>query len=120
MQGQNKLISINNARPVQYDYFQIYKNHFIGTTGQHQDYFDFIAMVEKGDVIHLYDRSDYYNPHGIEAWEVIEKALAFYGGDLNSSEAFYIGNILKYVLRYPYKGQKESDLEKAITYLGRL
>lgn len=30
---------------------------------------------------------------------------------------FFLGNAVKYILRYPYKGQQYSDLTKALDYL---
>ena len=51
--------------------------------------------------------SDHYKSHpsGIEAIE------------LTQYESFLRGNILKYVLRAPYKGDELADLEKAAEYL---
>ena len=62
----------------------------------------------------------YYNPNGIVAWDLIDTVLSFYGSDLSPSECFNIGNILKYLLRFKYKGQALSDLDKAIDYLKRV
>ena len=51
----------------------------------------------------------HYNSHpsGIEAIQITEH------------ETFLRGNILKYVLRAPYKGNELEDLEKAAWYLQR-
>jgi hypothetical protein len=51
--------------------------------------------------------SDHYKSHpsGIEAIEITQY------------ESFLRGNILKYVLRAPYKGDELADLEKAAEYL---
>lgn len=51
--------------------------------------------------------SDHYKQHpsGIEAIE------------LTRHESFLRGNILKYVLRAPYKGAELDDLRKAAEYL---
>lgn len=51
---------------------------------------------------------NHYN-EGIEAIEVIES------WDLN----FHVGNVIKYMLRAPYKGEHIQDLEKAKWYLDR-
>ena len=51
---------------------------------------------------------EHYNK-GIEAIEVIES------WDLN----FCVGNVLKYMLRAPHKGNEIQDLEKAMWYLQR-
>ena len=35
-------------------------------------------------------------------------------------EAFYVGNVLKYLWRYPHKGDKAGDIKKALHYLNLL
>ena len=47
------------------------------------------------------------HPSGIEAIQITEH------------ETFLRGNILKYVLRAPYKGNELEDMEKAAWYLAR-
>jgi hypothetical protein len=47
----------------------------------------------------------YYHPSGIEAIQITK------------FESFLRGNILKYVLRAPYKGEELQDLLKAQQYL---
>jgi hypothetical protein len=47
----------------------------------------------------------YYHPSGIEAIQITK------------FETFLRGNILKYILRAPYKGEELSDLLKAQQYL---
>lgn len=47
----------------------------------------------------------YKHPSGIEAI------------DITRHESFLRGNIIKYVLRAPYKGTELQDLEKAAVYL---
>lgn len=64
--------------------------------------------------------NSYYKPHDVSAWDLIESVLEYYGNDLSPSECFDIGNILKYLLRFKYKGQALSDLDKAIDYLKRV
>ena len=54
------------------------------------------------------DHPKHYN-EGIEAIDVIES------WDLN----FHVGNVIKYMLRAPYKGTQIQDLEKAKWYLDR-
>jgi hypothetical protein len=55
------------------------------------------------------DHPTHYNKGKIEAIEIIED------WDLN----FNLGNVIKYVLRAPYKGETVQDLEKAHWYLTR-
>ncbi len=47
------------------------------------------------------------HPSGIEAIEITQY------------ESFLIGNVLKYVLRAPYKGTELQDLQKAAWYLNK-
>ena len=54
------------------------------------------------------DHPGHYNK-GIEAIDVIES------WDLN----FNVGNVIKYMLRAPFKGEQIQDLEKAKWYLDR-
>ena len=54
------------------------------------------------------DHPKHYN-EGVEAIDVIES------WDLN----FNVGNVIKYMLRAPYKGEEIQDLEKAKWYLDR-
>lgn len=62
------------------------------------------------DVPEVYDaikKAEHYNVHpsGIEIIDIIR------------DESFLRGNILKYVLRAPYKGTELKDLQKAQQYL---
>lgn len=54
----------------------------------------------------------HYNQGGIEVWDVIKA----YTKDLEGPEAFYAGNVIKYVLRWNHKNGIE-DLEKAKVYI---
>lgn len=65
-----------------------------------------ILPSEEYDVIH---KPEHYNVHpsGIEPIEITKY------------ETFFRGNIIKYVLRAPYKGSELEDLEKAREYLDR-
>lgn len=56
----------------------------------------------------------YQSKNGIETIDVIDAFTA----DLTGSDAFYIGNAIKYILRHNHKGGKE-DIDKAIWYLER-
>ena len=57
----------------------------------------------------------HYNQGGMEVWDVIKA----FTSDLNGAEAFYAGNIIKYVLRWNHKNGIE-DLEKAKVYIDKL
>lgn len=60
-------------------------------------------MNDKEDVVR--SPKHYKHPSGIEAIEITRH------------ESFLRGNIIKYVLRAPYKGTELKDLEKAAVYL---
>ena len=57
----------------------------------------------------------HYNQGGIECIDAIQSATS----GLPACEAFFIGNALKYLWRYNYKGHPVEDLEKAVWYINR-
>lgn len=57
-------------------------------------------------------RPSYYKNDGLEVFDIIDA----YGKDMKGIEAFYFGNILKYICRFKEKNGVE-DLKKAMTYL---
>lgn len=64
---------------------------------------------ETSDMIH---HPDHYTWKGTECKKVIElMTRGLYG-----AEAYYMGNIIKYLYRYPKKGTLISDLSKAVEY----
>ena len=65
--------------------------------------------VDLHEVDPAVDHPQHYNMGRIEVIDIIEDA------DLN----FNLGNVIKYVLRAPHKGEPVQDLEKALWYLGR-
>lgn len=58
---------------------------------------------------------NHYNQGGIEVWDVINA----FTKDLKGVEAFYAGNVIKYVLRWNHKNGIE-DLEKAKVYINKI
>lgn len=58
---------------------------------------------------------NHYNQNGIEVWDVINA----FTKDLEGAEAFYAGNVIKYVLRWNHKNGIE-DLEKAKVYIDKI
>lgn len=62
------------------------------------------------DAIH---HPDHYNWKGAECIDVIEIMTE----GLNGIEAYYMGNIIKYLYRYPKKGTLIQDLRKAAQYV---
>lgn len=64
---------------------------------------------ETSDMIH---HPDHYTWKGTECKKVIELMAR----GLSGAEAYYMGNIIKYLYRYPKKGTLISDLSKATEY----
>lgn len=64
---------------------------------------------ETSDMIH---HPDHYTWKGTECKKVIELMTRGFSG----VEAYYMGNIIKYLYRYPKKGTLISDLSKAVEY----
>ncbi len=64
---------------------------------------------ETSDMIH---HPDHYTWKGTECKKVIELMTR----GLSGAEAYYMGNIIKYLYRYPKKGTLISDLAKAEEY----
>lgn len=56
---------------------------------------------------------DHYTWKGVECKDVIETMVT----GLSGIEAYYMGNIIKYLYRYPKKGTLETDLAKADQYM---
>lgn len=56
---------------------------------------------------------DHYTWKGVECKDVIETMVT----GLSGIEAYYMGNIIKYLYRYPKKGTLETDLAKAAQHM---
>lgn len=56
---------------------------------------------------------DHYTWKGVECKDVIATMVT----GLSGIEAYYMGNIIKYLYRYPKKGTLETDLAKAAQYM---
>lgn len=65
--------------------------------------------MQMNDVQH----SNHYTWKGVECKTVIETMT----NGLDGQEAYYVGNIVKYLYRYPAKGTPLKDLMKARQYL---
>lgn len=74
---------------------------------------------ESNDIEHVkpnkVNHPSHYNQNGMEVLDVIKA----FTSDLNGAEAFYAGNVIKYVLRWNHKNGIE-DLEKAKVYIDKL
>lgn len=69
--------------------------------------------VVPGSVPDPIHHPDHYTWKGIECKTVIEIMTL----GLPGAEAYYMGNIIKYLYRYPRKGTIETDLAKAEEYI---
>ena len=65
-------------------------------------------------------KMDYYERNDVKVFDIIDLTYKFFGDDINSKEAFYIGNIIKYLMRYKFKGDPNRDLDKLDDYLNLL
>lgn len=61
-------------------------------------------------------RPAHYIQDGVEAIDIIEHIVKSYGDPV---EAGLVWQILKYLIRAPFKGEKTTDLRKAQFYLNR-
>lgn len=67
---------------------------------------------EPGEMSDMIRHPDHYTWKGTECKKVIEIMTR----GLSGAEAYYMGNIIKYLYRYPKKGTLYSDLAKAEGY----
>lgn len=58
---------------------------------------------------------DYYTRNGFKAKDIIKDLLTYL--DLDAYHSWVVGNALKYICRYPFKGNWNQDLSKAQEYL---
>ena len=77
-----------------------------GRTGLEDDQLSFAFMKEEDDINH----PNHYTAGGIEVFDFIQS----WGLD------FAEGNVVKYVVRGPFKGNRLKDLKKARWYLNKL
>lgn len=61
-----------------------------------------------------YDSPDYYKGKTMQVFDVLNEFLS-----VEANQGFYVGNIIKYVVRFKGKNGKE-DLLKARNYLDKL
>ena len=67
-------------------------------------------------MLHAIKKPDHYTWKGIECKEVI----GIMTRGLSGADAYYLGNIIKYLYRYPKKGTPVKDVAKAAEYLTML
>jgi Protein of unknwon function (DUF3310) len=68
-----------------------------------------VKFGKKGKIMSNVDHPAHYTAHSPEVIEIIERYELGY----------HIGNVLKYLLRAPFKGKEREDLKKAQWYLAR-
>lgn len=66
------------------------------------------------------DKRSHYNRNGVEAKEVIRMVSDHQEGAVTPYQGFCIGNVVKYVMRFPFKGEPVENLKKAKVYLDYL
>jgi len=107
------------------DYYDVYDNEALRANANYQynmtkpfkshESFSEPDFEEEVDMV---NHPDHYMVGGIEALAVIEAKL---GGPANEMYRGYLmGNVMKYLMRSPYKGKREEDLKKAQFYLDGL
>ena len=82
--------------------------------------FDTMYEEENKLVFITDEKTDYYTHNNIEAMEIIETVMKYFGNDIDGMEAFMIGNILKYLLRFKYKDSVKSNMDKISDYCQKL
>jgi hypothetical protein len=106
------------------DYYDVYDNEALRANAN----YDYRAKPFKShesfsepdfeEEVDMVNHPDHYMVGGIEALAVIEAKL---GGPSNEMYRGYLmGNVMKYLMRSPYKGKREEDLRKAQFYLDGL
>lgn len=81
---------------------------------------DSMQESDSGTTLLFYSTTNHYYHNGIMAWDIIDKIMDYYGDKIDGSLGFYLGNIFKYLLRFIFKGQAKSDLEKVKVYIDRI
>ena len=90
-------------------------NHMTAKVKSHEGFREPDYEDNESDMV---NHPDHYMVGGIEALAVIEAKL---GGPTNEMYRGYLmGNVMKYLMRSPYKGKREEDLRKAQFYLDGL
>lgn len=117
LSGVDKDVILNHKELKHFDFYEIHDHTFYGVCGLTQDYIDFDTLEEDDDTIYL---NNYYTHNKIQAWDIIDHAMEYFNKDIPAREIGYIWNALKYILRFPFKGNRNQDIDKAIHYLKRL
>lgn len=63
---------------------------------------------------------NYYLHNDIMAIDIMDLVCDYYEGELPTRDCVKLWTALKYLLRFPFKGQRNSDLDKAIEYIKAL
>lgn len=69
------------------------------------------------DKENLVNHPSHYNQGEVEAINIIKEVVVKYD---DGYEGYLVGNVLKYIIRANFKGNKKQDLEKADWYYGKL
>ena len=99
------------------DYFDVYDS-YTDNMKPYKSHESFSEPDYEENEIDMVNHPDHYTVGGIEALQVIEAKL---GGTTNEMYRGYLmGNVMKYLMRSPYKGKRVEDLKKAQFYLNEL
>lgn len=82
-------------------------------SGNEREYAD---QSEQPPSTNAVNHPSHYTQSSIEIIDAIGAITAGYDGE----DAFCAGNVVKYIARAPFKGNKKEDLQKALWYLNRL
>lgn len=66
---------------------------------------------------HNIDNVNHYNKNDVETKDILALLSLQLGDKVSFLHSFYLGNVVKYISRYPYKDNGLEDLKKARTYL---
>lgn len=112
LRSQNDIVDISF---VDENDLEDYINNDLKTAEQIYDDFHKQDNSKTPDPSNGVNHPSHYNQGGIEAWDVIDA----FTKDLDGAEAFYAGNVIKYILRWNHKNGIE-DLEKAKIYIDKI
>lgn len=77
--------------------------------------FDVWVSMDMSTEIDMINHPKHYNAYNFEVIDVINQVMPHYDSKLS----YHIGNVIKYILRAPFKGNLKQDLQKAQWYLNQ-
>lgn len=77
--------------------------------------FNVWISMDMSTEIDMINHPKHYNAYNFEVIDVINQVMPHYDSKLS----YLIGNVIKYILRAPFKGNLKQDLQKAQWYLNQ-